>query len=72
MDIKVDEIPSLAVQIVKKKTKHCGWMDEKMDGQHENSIPPHKHSFGGLGEGGGVWYNEYYYTVGMYKHLPGM
>ena len=41
---KFYEIPSMILQDI-KETKRNGHMDSrKDDGQHENSIPSHKHS----------------------------
>ena len=51
---RFDEIPSLPVENIKKKTKGCGWTDGQTVGQCENSIYPlppppiHKHSLWGI------------------------
>ena len=41
---RFDEIPSMTLKVF-KKTKRG--MDGRTDGQHENSIPTHKHSLQG-------------------------
>ena len=43
---KFDEIPSIILQDI-KETKRYGHYDGRKDGQHENSIPSHKHSLRG-------------------------
>lgn len=46
---RFDEIPKMTLKDI-SKTKRHGRTDGKMGGQHENSIPAHKHSL----RGGGV------------------
>ena len=43
---KFDKIPSMILQDI-KETKRYGHTDGRKDGQHENSIPSHKHSLRG-------------------------
>ena len=64
---KFEEIPSMILEVIKKTKRYghtVGRMDGLMIGQHENSIPSHKHSLRGVytlqqtqfagGGGGGV------------------
>ena len=46
---KFDKIPSMILQDIKetKRNRHMQTHTQK-DGQHENSIPSHKHSGGGI------------------------
>ena len=48
---KFDEIPSMVLEVI-KETKRYGHTfvrsDGRSDGQHENSIPSHKHSLRGV------------------------
>ena len=43
---RFDEILSMALKDI-KETKRYGRTDGRTDGQHENSIPTHKHSLRG-------------------------
>ena len=45
---RFDEIPSMTLKDIKKINVTDERTDGRMDGQRENSIPPHKHSLRGV------------------------
>ena len=69
---KFDEIPSMILEVI-KETKCYGHTVGWSVGQHENSIPSHKHSLrGGGGGGGGGGINMYIYkSHGIIKNYKG-